>query len=141
MTTATPHLMRTGSHRNPLVRGQHKKEAVLFALAGSPLTAIDAGRAAAMIVEASRIGRARIAPGWPARAAQLLQAAAPEAAAALLAALATWVLPGPAPRPAGDRGRQSRDIDTGVLARVFATEAARRYNQRISPDEAAQSSA
>lgn len=57
VTTVIPGLMRTGSHRNALFKGQHEKEYALFGfMATNPLTAINAARAARQIVRATRQG-------------------------------------------------------------------------------------
>jgi hypothetical protein len=129
--------MRTGSHRNVVVRGQHRKEAVWFALSSSTsLTAVDADRAAREVVEAVRRRRARVSPGWQARVAEVLHAVAPETTAAVSAWASAHVLPGPEARAAGDQGRVSRDLDMRLVAGLFPTGAARRFNQAVAPDEA-----
>ena len=136
VTTVTPYLMRTGSHRNVVVRGQHHKEARLFALGtASPLTAISAERAAEQIVRAVAIRRARIAPGWPSRSAEIAQAMAPELVAALGAAAVQYLLPQPSARADGDLAKESRDLYFGKAARAFATRSAAQFNQRIAADE------
>jgi len=136
VTTVTPMLMRTGSHRNVTVRGQHQAEAVWFALGVSTsLTSLDADRSARQVVEAVRAGRARVSPGWQGRAAQVVQAVLPEATAWLLSWSARLL---PAAGEAGaDQPRLSRDVDTGSVARVFPTAAARRFNQPVAADELA----
>lgn len=135
VTTVVPHLMRTGSHRNAVVRGQHAKEAVWFALGtASRLTAIDATRAASRVVEAVRNRRARITLGWQARLAEVADAVAPETTAALTAMVAR-LLPKATTGLDGDRARVSREIDLGTLARLFPTDAALDLNQQPAPDE------
>lgn len=137
VTTVTPHLMRTGSHRNVLVRGQHAKEATWFALStATRLTAISAERAARQIVEAARAGRSSISPGWMGRAAMLTQALAPGLASALAAAAVRFVLPSPSTEPSGGVGFDSHEVDLGRRARWFATDVLDRFNQRPAPDEA-----
>jgi len=137
VTTVTPMLMRTGSHRNVIVRGRHREEAVWFALGtATSLTSIDADRSARQVVEAVRTGRAHVSPGWQGRAAELAQALLPDTTAWLLTQISA-LLP-PAGRSASaDRPEWSRDLDTGRIARVFPTEAARRFNQPVAADEAA----
>lgn len=135
VTTVTPYLMRTGGHRNALVRGQHQKEAAWFALGSSRLSAISAERAARTIVEAVRRRAARVAPGWPSRAAEVVQALAPELSAGIATAAVRFVLPSPAQGQAGDLGRASSDIDLGRLARLLPTDAAETLNQRVASDE------
>ena len=138
VTTVTPHLMQTGSHRNVLVRGQHAKEATWFALGtASRLTSLDADVAATRIVEAARARRASVTPGWQARVASLGHVLSPALSAALTTAVTRLLLPSPAADGQGDRGRLSRDLDLGATAGWFATDAAREYNQRVAPDERA----
>src|SRR5690606_6738511 len=106
------HLMRTGSHRNVVLRGRHASEATWFALAtASRFTAIDAERAADAIVEAARGRQSHLTIGAPARAAQIAQALAPALVAAVSAAVARFLLPGPVRDDAGDQARLSRDVD------------------------------
>jgi len=130
VTTVSPGLMRTGSHRNVVVRGEHKREASWFGLAAStPMTSMAADRAARIIVEACREGRARITPGWQARLAELANAVTPEVTAAIAAAVATWVLPGPGADAQGAEPRVSRDLDLGWAGALMPTGAAVRLNQ------------
>ncbi len=136
VTTVTPHLMRTGSHRNVLVRGQHAREATWFALGtATRLTAIDADRAARQILAAARAGRSSVSPGWMGRAATLTQALAPGLASALAAAAVRFVLPSPSASPSGSLGYDSHEVDLGRRARWFATDMVERFNQRRAPDE------
>ena len=136
VTTVTPHLMRTGSHRNVLVRGQHEKEATWFALGtATGLTAINADRAARQIVEAARAGRSSVSPGWMGRAAVLAHAIAPGLASALAAAAVRFVLPSPSTSPSGALGFDSHEVDLGRRARWFARDVLDRFNQRPAEDE------
>ncbi|MGE3179593.1 MAG: SDR family NAD(P)-dependent oxidoreductase [Vicinamibacterales bacterium] len=135
VTTVTPHLMRTGSHRNALVRGQHEREAAWFALGSATrLTALGADRAARQILNAARDRRASCTPGLQARLAVLAKTALPETAAAV-GTLAASLLPASLPTRAGDIGLRSRDLDLGRVAHLLATDAARRWNQELAPDE------
>ena len=136
VTTVAPHLMRTGSHRNALVRGRHKNEATWFALGTSTrLTALNAHRAARAIVRAARARRASLVLGWPAKAAVLANAMAPEMTAAA-AATAARLLPSSTRPSSGDIGRWSSDVDVGAVARLFPSRVARDLNQRLAADEA-----
>jgi NAD(P)-dependent dehydrogenase (short-subunit alcohol dehydrogenase family) len=130
VTTVTPGLMRTGSHRNVLVRGRHKKEALWFGLSGAtPLTSMDADRAARGIVEATRRGRARLTLGWQARAAQMVNVLAPELAATAAAAAATWLLPAPAETSRGNEQQRSLDLDLGWASSLMPSGAGAEFNQ------------
>jgi short-subunit dehydrogenase len=128
VTTVTPWLMVTGSHRNVLTRGQREREARLFAL-GSTLAGMNVDRAAREVVEACRLGRARVTPGWPADLAVLADAIAPEAMAAFMALAARWALPRPEASPAADAAQYSRDLDLGWISGIFPSRAAERMNQ------------
>jgi short-subunit dehydrogenase len=55
ITTVMPGLLRTGSHKNALFKGDHRKEFTWFSLgAGNPLVSMNADRAARQILEAMR---------------------------------------------------------------------------------------
>ena len=129
VTTVTPGLIRTGSHRNVVVRGQRRSEARWFGLASAtPVSSMSAVRAARQIVSAVRANRARVTPGIQARAGELANAVAPELVAAAMAMVANAVLPGPTTAD-GDRGQTSRAIDLGWVESLLPTRAARRLNQ------------
>ena len=128
VTTVTPWLMITGSHRNVLTRGQREREARLFAL-GAALGGMNVDRAARDVIEACRRGRARVAPGWPADLAVLANAIAPELMGALMAVGARLILPRPEASPAADAGQYSRDLDLGWISAIFPSRAAERMNQ------------
>jgi NAD(P)-dependent dehydrogenase (short-subunit alcohol dehydrogenase family) len=137
VTTATPGLMRTGSHRNVVVRGRHRAEARWFGLlSATPLTSMNVERAARQIVEACRARRAQVTPNWQARVALRLHALMPEVTAAMLTAAALYALPRPADRPHGDRARYSAAMDLGWITRIFPSGAAARHNQRAARGEA-----
>ena len=136
VTTVSPFLMRTGSHRNVAVRGQHRKEAALFALGtASGLTAMSADRAARQIVHAARARRSHVSPGWPSRLAALGQGLAPELVSAIAGLVTRLALPAPSRHADGSDSVESRQINMGRLARTFASGAALKYNQRLARDE------
>jgi NAD(P)-dependent dehydrogenase (short-subunit alcohol dehydrogenase family) len=95
VTTVCPGLMRTGSHLRAEMKGQHAKEYGWFGLmASSPLTSIDARRAARQIVEACRRGDAELIITTQARLAVMASAVCPN----LVSDVMGWVaraLPGP----------------------------------------------
>ena len=135
VTTVAPHLMQTGSHRNALVRGRHRNEAIWFALGTSTrLTALNAHRAARAIVRAARARRASLVLGWQAKAAVLASAVAPELTAAAATA-ASRLLPSSTRPSSGDIGRWSSDVHVGKVARLFPSRAARDLNQTVAADE------
>jgi NAD(P)-dependent dehydrogenase (short-subunit alcohol dehydrogenase family) len=133
--TVTPGLMRTGSHRNAVVRGRHRAEARWFAVgAGLPLVSMAAARAADQIVRACAAGQARLTPGFPAQAGQLASVLSPELLATAMR-IATRLLPAPGDTPDAQELRRSRDIDVGWAARFMPTAAAIALNQEVAPDE------
>jgi NAD(P)-dependent dehydrogenase (short-subunit alcohol dehydrogenase family) len=79
VTTVYPGLMRTGSHINAKFKGQNKKEFALFSLSNAtPLSSINAERAAAQIVEAARRGDAELVISFQAKLAVKMNALFPE---------------------------------------------------------------
>ena len=85
VTTVCPGLMRTGSPRNAMFKGQHRKEYTWFSLgAATPAITISSHRAAAQIVEACRQGRSHLAVSTPAKIAIRWHALFPELFASAL---------------------------------------------------------
>ncbi len=116
VTTATPGLMRTGAHVHARVRGRHQREAFwLGAGLATPLTSMNAARAARQMTRATLDGRAQVTPGIQARLAACLQAAAPELSATVSAALTRLVLPGPSSDSSADLVRVAGEVGFGAL--------------------------
>lgn len=106
VTTVCPGLMRTGSHINAKFKGQNKKEFALFSLSNAtPVTSINADRAAARIVEACRRGDAELIISIQAKLAVKMNALFPEITADIMA-LVNEFLPDP--------GGIGKDILTGL---------------------------
>ena len=103
VTTVCPGLMRTGSPRNALFKGQHRKEYAWFSISDSlPLLSIDATRAAAKIIDACRQGQADLVIGVPAQIAARTAALMPGLVANAMGLVNRWL-------PAiGGIGRQRR---------------------------------
>jgi short-subunit dehydrogenase len=92
VTTIVPSLVRTGSTRNALFKGQHRKEHAWFSIAGSlPGVAMSAERAAAQILRACRDGEREVLLRDPLNLAVAAQALFPGATQALLGALARFM--------------------------------------------------
>jgi NAD(P)-dependent dehydrogenase (short-subunit alcohol dehydrogenase family) len=78
VTSVYPGLMRTGSHVNASFKGKSKQEFAWFSIAASmPVVSINAQRAARQIVEACRLGKARLIITPTARMATMADALAP----------------------------------------------------------------
>lgn len=124
VTTVCPGPMRTGSHRQVMIRGRHRREYAWFALADSlPLLSIGAASAARRIVAACRRGTPRVLLGLPARVGSALNELLPGLTAAA-AAKASGLLPA-AERGCGDRTRRGRESESAVT-RSFLTSLSRR---------------
>jgi NAD(P)-dependent dehydrogenase (short-subunit alcohol dehydrogenase family) len=96
VTTVCPGLMRTGSHPNIEVKGQHEEEFAWFAITDSmPLLSMNVRRAARQILDACRHGDARLTVGFAARLAVAADALAPGVVADLMV-VANRLLPTPA---------------------------------------------
>jgi short-subunit dehydrogenase len=131
VTTVTPGLMRTGSYVNVRLRGDHAQEFRWFAaMIATPLTSMNARRAARQIVEAARQGRATVAPGWQSRLAQVAAAVAPNFVSGVEAVVDRGLLPQPAERATGDRARLAAEVDPGAVKALLSEENRRRYRQR-----------
>jgi short-subunit dehydrogenase len=130
VTTVTPGLMRTGSYVGVQLRGQHEKELRWFAaMADTPLLSMPTSRAARQILAATRRGRAVVTPLWYARAAQIVDAVAPNTFAAVSSLLDRLVLPSPDPDPDGDNARRATAVDPGAVKATLSDERRRRFHQ------------
>ncbi len=87
VSTVAPGLMRTGSPRGALFKGDHRKEYAWFAISDSlPGLSVSSGRAARRIVRALEHGEAHVVIGWSAKLATLLSGLAPRLIAQALTA-------------------------------------------------------
>jgi NAD(P)-dependent dehydrogenase (short-subunit alcohol dehydrogenase family) len=133
VTTIVPGLMRTGSPVNARFGGQVEAEFAWFALADSlPLLSMDAERAAAQVVEATRRGEAERVLTLPAALAARLHGLMPGVTADLLG-LVNRLLPDAEPTDHGRvRGETARRWLASPLLDTligWTLSAARRYNQ------------
>jgi NAD(P)-dependent dehydrogenase (short-subunit alcohol dehydrogenase family) len=133
VTAIYPGLMRTGSPFNAWFKGRNREEFTWFTLADSlPGLSIDARRAAAQLIEACRYGEAERVISYPAKAAVLASALAPEFVAQMMALANSLILPS-ATDDAGTEshsGWQSRSAwAPSTLTRL--TERAARENNEV----------
>ena len=131
VTTVCPGTMRTGSHINAKIKGDHEKEFQLFALnTGLPFISVNARKAAQRIVDACRYGDAMVIYPPIARAAQLTASLLPNLTGDI-SGLITRLIPSPI-GPDGDKaqeGWQSRPDGASVLTGL-ADEATNANNER-----------
>lgn len=131
VTTVCPGLMRTGSHVQAWMKGRSEDEFAWFAAAASlPLVSMNAARAARRIVEACRVGQARLILTPQARLLYAAHTLLPSLTAAVMQAMVR-ALPGPA--AAGGERRQKGWASTSRVAPSLLTRlgdnAARRNNE------------
>ncbi len=137
VVSVVPGLMRTGSPRNAIFRGQHRAEYAWFSISDSlPGLSIDAEDAASRILKAAKRGDAEVLFPATARLAAVFTALAPGLTADLLA-FADRLLPGPGKGSQGRyRGKESRSwLSPSWLTRL-GDQAARELNQ-VPPAHAA----
>ncbi len=103
ITTVCPGLMRTGSHLNIEVKGNHEAEFAWFAMgAGAPLITVSAEHAAKQVVRALRDGDHELVIGAAAKLLVLADAIAPELVADVMSVVARAM---PKASPEGDEIR------------------------------------
>lgn len=130
VTTVCPWLMRTGSPRNALFKGQHRKEYAWFSLlAGAPFITTSAERAAAQVLDACRYGRPRLNIGLPAKALIRLASIVPSLTADAMTAMQALL-----PEAGGIGSRSARGADSASAwspspLTVLNEAAARRNNE------------
>jgi NAD(P)-dependent dehydrogenase (short-subunit alcohol dehydrogenase family) len=133
VTTVCPGLMRTGSPRHALFKGQHRAEYAWFALGDAlPLTSMAADRAARQIVAACRRGDPEVILTIQAQLAAKVHGLAPGLTADVLG-LVNRLLPRPG--GVGTRavpGAESESPVTRSPLTALDEEAAREYNQVAS---------
>jgi NAD(P)-dependent dehydrogenase (short-subunit alcohol dehydrogenase family) len=133
VTTICPGLMRTGSPRQVMVKGNQAAEYAWFKVSDSlPLLAVSAETAAQEIIEACRRGDAEHVISLPAKLAVLANALAPELMANLIA-LADRLLP--SARGAGVEATQGKALEPVAERLTFLTERAAQRNNEIDSHE------
>ena len=133
VTTVNPGLMRTGSHVNALVKGQHEREFAWFTILGAlPITSTSAENAAAQIIEACRYGDAQLTITLSARLLAGLNHLFPETMADVMK-LTNYFLPGATERQSdGDtmkRGLESQSSLAPSVLTHLSDEAAKENNE------------
>jgi NAD(P)-dependent dehydrogenase (short-subunit alcohol dehydrogenase family) len=118
VTTVCPGLMRTGSPPNAFFKGQHRVEYTLFKLSDStPLTAMNAQRAARRIVTACQRGESEVILSVQAKVAAKFHGLFPGVSSELYGVI-NQMLPGPG--GIGEQRVQGKDSETAV-SRSFLT--------------------
>jgi NAD(P)-dependent dehydrogenase (short-subunit alcohol dehydrogenase family) len=128
--TVVPGLMRTGSPRHAIFRGQHRSEYAWFSISDSlPGLSISVERAARRITDACVRGDAEVLFPVTAKVAAVANAIAPGLTISALS-LVDRLLPGPGSKPAGRRkGTESESWLSPSWLTQLGDQAARKYNQ------------
>lgn len=134
VTTICPGLIRTGSPRQALVRGQHEKEYAWFKIGDSlPGLSMSAEKVAAEIIEATRYGDAERIISLPAKFAGAVHGLFPGFTTDVLALINT-LLPDPSPTGHNSLRREGKELETSMTQNALTTltdEAAQRNNELI----------
>ena len=135
VVTVCPGLMRTGSPRNAIFRGQHRSEYAWFSISDAlPGLSISAESAARRIVAACRRGDAEVLFPIPAKLASVVNAVAPGFTAGVLATVDRLLPKADGAGSARRRGAESQSWLSPSWITRLGDRAARKYNQ-IAPTE------
>ena len=130
VTTVCPGLIRTGSPKNAIYKGQHRDERAWFTISDSlPALTMSSGETAKAILEAGRYGKSTVVLSLPAKLLVGLNGVAPQLVSEVSALINRWL-----PDPGGiGTDRASGDESTSNWSPSFLTtltqRAARRNNQ------------
>lgn len=130
VTTVCPGLMRTGSPRNALFKGNNEAEYAWFSISDAmPLISMSANRAARQIVDACARGDAEVVLTMPARIATMIHGVFPDVTVDLLG-LVNRLLPPPGGIGTDVRtGKQSTSKASANWATALNERAAQENNQ------------
>ncbi|AUD07378.1 SDR family NAD(P)-dependent oxidoreductase [Spirosoma pollinicola] len=130
VTTICPGLMRTGSPRNAIFKGQNEKEYAAFKISDSiPFFTMDSVDAAREIVEACRYGEAERTITLSAKVGAAIQGVAPNLMAETMAIVNNML---PDPGGIGEQRALGKDSETTLSESVLTTltdQAAERNNE------------
>jgi short-subunit dehydrogenase len=138
VTTVAPGLMRTGSHKNALFKGEHRKEFAWFSLgAANPLVSMSANRAARQILNAIRNGKPEITVTFAAKFVVIFQTLFPNFTASALK-LVSHLLPR---MPIGGgfairSGWESESMISPSILTWLADRATERFNESLAKPKA-----
>jgi NAD(P)-dependent dehydrogenase (short-subunit alcohol dehydrogenase family) len=137
VVTVCPGLMRTGSPRNAIFRGQHRSEYAWFSISDAlPGLSISAESAARRIIAACRRGDAEVLFPLPAKFASVVNAVAPGLTATVLATVDRLLPKADDVRSGRRKGADSQSWLSPSWITRLGDRAARKYNQ-IAPNEGA----
>ncbi|WP_234733301.1 SDR family NAD(P)-dependent oxidoreductase [Tellurirhabdus bombi] len=119
VTTVCPGLMRTGSPRHAIFKGQNEKEYAWFKIGDSlPFFTKSAEDSAKAIVDACRYGKAEIILTLPAKATAIFHGLFPGLTAELSAVVNNWL---PAPGGIGEQRVKGKESESDLTRSIFTT--------------------
>lgn len=119
VTTICPNLMRTGSPRNAIFKGQHRKEYAWFSLGASlPLVSLDADTAAEQILSACQKGQGEVVVAGMTNVSVWLQQLAPRLTQEVLRHVNGWL---PEPGGVGRRPMRGYESESALSPSVLTT--------------------
>lgn len=132
VTTICPGLIRTGSPRHAIFKGQSEKEYAAFKIGDSiPFFTINSTECAREIIDACRSGEAERIITLPAKVGAILQGAAPNLVSELMAIVNETL---PAPGGIGEQRAKGKDSESTLSESILTTltdEAAERNNETL----------
>ena len=133
ITTVCPGLMRTGSPRNAVFKGQHRAEYTWFSISASlPAITVQAERAARRIIDACRHGDAELIISVAAKLGVLFDTLSPDLSSELFAVV-NQMLPGPTDRHTSKKGFESESPLSPSLLTTLNERAAEKNNE-VKPE-------
>jgi short-subunit dehydrogenase len=130
VTTVYPGLMRTGSPRHALFKGQHRAEYAWFSISDAlPLVSMSVQRAARRIVDAVQAGEASLVLSLPAKLVARAPALLPRITAAALGVVSRLLPEGGTAGAGQRRGRDSESAWSPSVLTSLGERAARTQNQ------------
>lgn len=130
VTTVCPGLMRTGSPRHAMFKGEHRAEYAWFSIGDSlPLLSMGAERAARQIVNTCRHGRPVVTLSLPAKIAVLANAVAPNLAAEVSSVVARCLPSADGAGRSAVPGRESESIWAPSFLTTLSDRAAAQNNE------------
>jgi len=119
VTTVCPGLIRTGSPRHAIIKGQNEKEYAWFKIADAlPLLTVSAEECARQVLDACRIGRAQIVVSLPAKMLTALHSLKPGLFMDTLSVVKRLL---PAPGGIGEASAKGHESESAISQSFVAT--------------------
>lgn len=132
VTTVCPGLMRTGSPRHAMFKGEHRAEYAWFSIGDSlPLLSMSAERAGRQVLRACRYGKPNVTLSLPAKVAVIANAVAPNLTAEVTSVVARTLPAAGGIGRVAVPGRQSESVWAPSFLTALSERAAVRNNEMM----------